>query len=233
MLIWVGIFAIAMGYFESAVVVYLRKLYYPEGFSFPLQWFDPDIALVELFRELGTMIMLFAVGWIAGRSLASRFAFFVYSFAIWDIFYYVFLKVIEGWPDSLMTWDLLFLIPVSWVGPVICPVILSLIMILFALLILNAEKGDKKVLIKAPEWWLMSLGSLIVIISFTREYTHFILSYFSFGQLFSPSMSEEVMETAIRFVPSHFDWWIFIVGTLMILSGIIRFGWRMRNNRLS
>jgi hypothetical protein len=35
-IIWLAVFSMAMGYLESAVVVYLRKLYYPDGFKFPL-----------------------------------------------------------------------------------------------------------------------------------------------------------------------------------------------------
>ena len=88
-LLWVIIFSIAMGFLETAVVVYLRHIYYPQGFKFPLAPIDTSLVVVEVGRELATIIMLLGVGAIAGRTFASRFAYFILSFAIWDIFYYL------------------------------------------------------------------------------------------------------------------------------------------------
>ena len=79
------------------------------------------ILLVDLVREFGTMVMLAAMGLAIGRNLREWFAGFMIAFGVWDIFYYVFLKVILDWPASLWTWDLLFLLPVPWIGPVIAP----------------------------------------------------------------------------------------------------------------
>ncbi|PIV62402.1 MAG: hypothetical protein COS14_02175, partial [Bacteroidetes bacterium CG02_land_8_20_14_3_00_31_25] len=135
-LLWLTLFSIAMGLLESAVVIYLRELYYPDGFVFPLQIVSRTVAITEFFRELATLIMLMAVGYLTGKNLNQRFACFIYSFAIWDIFYYVFLYFIIGWPSSFLTWDVLFLLPTMWTGPVIAPIITSLNMILLALLIL-------------------------------------------------------------------------------------------------
>ena len=93
------IFSIAMGFLETAVVVYMRKLYYPNGFQFPLVPISPDIASTEFWREAATIIMLIAVGIFAGKNAPQRFVFFLYAFAVWDIFYYVFLFVILSWPQ--------------------------------------------------------------------------------------------------------------------------------------
>ena len=95
-----AVFAVAMAYMEAAIVVYLRELYYPDGFSFPLAIVGRDILLVEIGREVSTIVFLLAVSWFAGRRLAERFAMFCFAFAIWDIFYYVWLKVMLGWPDK-------------------------------------------------------------------------------------------------------------------------------------
>jgi len=134
-LIWITFFAIAMAFVESAVVVYLRELYYPEGFNFPLVLLPGRIALTEFLREIATLIMLLGIGFLAGRNFRQRFAWFIYSFAIWDIFYYVFLKLILDWPSSWLTWDILFLIPVIWTGPVLAPVLVSLTMIILSSII--------------------------------------------------------------------------------------------------
>ncbi|MDQ3016493.1 MAG: hypothetical protein M3R25_07230 [Bacteroidota bacterium] len=118
LIIYVIVFAIAMGFMESAIVIYLRELFYPEGFRFPLIPIPHRLAVVEILREAVTVIMLICVGYFAGRNKVQRFAFFGLAFAIWDLFYYIFLYAFLGWPESIFTCDILFLIPVPWVGPV-------------------------------------------------------------------------------------------------------------------
>ena len=139
--IFVGLFAVAMGLLETAVVVYLRERSFLDGFGFPLKTIGHNLAIVELWREVATILMLIAVGWMAGHNKNTRFGWFIYAFAIWDIFYYVFLKVFLNWPESLATWDVLFLLPVIWVGPVWAPVLLSAVMIVFTVVInqINAQ----------------------------------------------------------------------------------------------
>jgi len=68
-----------------------------------------------------------------------RLAYFLTIFAVWDIFYYIWLKVLLGWPSSIMEWDILFLIPVTWAGPVLAPIILSITMLIGAMLLLQRE----------------------------------------------------------------------------------------------
>src|SRR5690349_12153523 len=97
-MIWLTAFIIALVFLESAVVIYLRRLYYPQGFAFPLVPIPPDIGMIEFLREAATMIMLLGIAVIGGRNTAQRFALFIYSFAVWDIFYYVFLKIFDHWP---------------------------------------------------------------------------------------------------------------------------------------
>jgi hypothetical protein len=117
LLFWITLFSISMGFLESSVVVYIREIYYPGGFDFPIVTMDKTLAITELLREAATMFMLLSAGIIAGRNTAERFAWFIYCFAVWDIFYYVFLYALLGWPESLLTWDILFIIPVVWDRP--------------------------------------------------------------------------------------------------------------------
>lgn len=130
------IFSIAMAYVEAAVVVYLRVIYYPEGFSFPLKTISENMILIEVLREFASMLMLFAIAVLIGKKKWERFAYFLFCFGIWDIFYYIWLKVLLDWPLSVMDWDILFLIPLPWIGPVIAPVSVSILMIIFGLLII-------------------------------------------------------------------------------------------------
>lgn len=228
-LFWVTIFSIAMGYLESAVVVYLRALYYPEGFTFPLKIVAPRIAVTEIFREFATMLMLIGIGVIAGRTKTEKFACFIYSFAVWDVFYYVFLKIILNWPDSLFTWDLLFMIPILWVGPVIAPVINSLTMLVLALLIFFKTSGNIKTHINKYEWSMLILGSLIVIVAYSMDYAAFITARFSLPEIFSLEKYSAVLEYASTYIPKSFNWPVFSAGAIMHAAAIAMFCFRKSN----
>ena len=80
---------------------------------------------IEIGREAATLIMLLGVAMLAGADRWERFLAFCLSFGVWDIFYYAWLWIFVRWPASLFTWDLLFLIPVPWIGPVLAPVLVS------------------------------------------------------------------------------------------------------------
>jgi hypothetical protein len=169
-LIWLTVFALTMAYIESAVVVYLRELYYPEGFRFPIVIIIDRVAAIEIGRELATILMLLAVGALAGADRWERFLFFCIGFGIWDIFYYVWLWVFLRWPDSLLTWDVLFLIPVPWMGPVLAPLLVAAAMVIFPAWLLRL-KGRGAVLSFSPRLWTLAIaGGLIVILSFTLDF---------------------------------------------------------------
>jgi hypothetical protein len=143
-ILWITIFGITMGYFEASVVVYLRAIYFPDGFTLPLTLPTDSKITVEVFREVASMIMLMAVAAIAGKKFWERFAYFIITFGVWDIFYYVFLKVILDWPAALLDQDILYLIPLPWIGPVIAPVSISVIMIIAGILIAySCAKGSE------------------------------------------------------------------------------------------
>jgi len=137
-LFFLSLFAIAMAFVESAVVVYLRAIYYPEGFAFPLQPLADYKIIVEICREAATIVMLMTVAHISGRKFWERFAYLIFIFGIWDFFYYVWLKVLLNWPATIWDWDILFLIPLPWIGPVIAPVSISLLMISCSVMIIRS-----------------------------------------------------------------------------------------------
>jgi hypothetical protein len=158
-----------MGFLEATVVVYLRLHYYPDGFTFPLAVMPPAIAAIEVAREVATIVMLGAVGYLAGSTFLPRFASFCIAFGIWDIFYYVFLKLLLNWPASLLTDDILFLIPSPWIGPVLAPVIVSLCLITAGLIILVYLSRNKPVVFSAVQWVFIALGGLLVLESFLLD----------------------------------------------------------------
>ena len=221
---WIILFSIAMAYLESAVVVYLREIYYPEGFVFPLTPIKTTIAVTEFWREVATLVMLLGIGILTGKSSAQRLAFFLLSFAIWDIFYYVFLYLILGWPSSLMTWDILFLVPVPWVGPVLSPIIVSTLMIVLSFCLIYFNKNLCK-----KEWLFSILGSLIIIISWVLDYWNFSTTE-SLTDIWSISSSEDLFGTSSQYIPSSFNWYIFFTGVFFIILTI--FSFYIRNNKL-
>lgn len=153
----VTVFAVAFGFVEASVVVYLRELL---GFGFyaPLTreevlflvpgiaFLEPETAVkiirdtallnVERMREAATIVMLTAVALLAGRKLRERIAFFFLAFGIWDIFYYLFLRLTVGWPKTLGDFDIFFLLPTPWVGPVFVPIIVSFVLVITSMVLL-------------------------------------------------------------------------------------------------
>jgi hypothetical protein len=166
---WVSIFSIAMAFVESAVVAYLRAIYYPEGFSFPLTHAIDGLIRTELLREAATIFMLFSISILAARKLWERFAYFLLCFSVWDIFYYVWLKALLDWPATLYEWDVLFLIPIPWIGPVIAPVSVSLLMVLFSLLIIYAFKRGYDFRSTLVSIILALSGCAVILFSFMRD----------------------------------------------------------------
>ena len=146
---WLAVFlyAAAMAWVEAAAVLYLRTLidrvqpYQPN----PLP-VAGSMALIEVVREAATLLMLLTVGFLAGRAWRSRLGYAAIAFGVWDILYYVFLKTICGWPHSLLDWDILFLIPLPWWGPVLAPVLISLLLILWGTLASQFEHAPTPLL---------------------------------------------------------------------------------------
>ena len=135
----VVVWAVAFALVEAMVVYYLRKLFglqyhltfVPVDFHFPRAYLPYEQA-----REAATMVMLLAVGFLAGRTWWQRFAFWLLAFGVWDIFYYVWLWVLLRWPSSPGTRDLLFLLPNEWWAPVWQPMLASCVFIAVGVLVL-------------------------------------------------------------------------------------------------
>ncbi|MEK6754649.1 MAG: hypothetical protein AABZ02_00705 [Bacteroidota bacterium] len=168
-ILWVTLFSIAFAFVEASVVVYLQAIYYPEGFSFPLRLMSSHHIGVELSRELATVIMLAAVGILAGKSRWQKFSYFLIAFGVWDIFYYVWLKLALNWPATLFDWDILFLIPVPWIGPVIAPVLVSIVMIAGGLLMIRREEREGVFRTTRLMQLFALVGTAMILLSFLYD----------------------------------------------------------------
>lgn len=181
-------------------MVYLRQIFYPAGFDFPLKNFPSTalwqrLFLTEVGREIATIVIIFTSCWLIGRSLKERAAYFLVIFAFWDIFFYVWLKVFLNWPASILDWDILFLIPMVWASPVLAPVIVSLVLILFAILILFSGSRTKPVKLNRLDWLGFIFAGLAIITSFCIAGIH-------------------ITESNFR---SYFYWPLFALGCLLAL----------------
>src|ERR1044071_9676259 len=193
---------------ESAVVVYLRALHTGAAPLSVLEYQLPMHLLgIEVAREAATLVMLITVAAIAGRSAWEGLLYFALMFGVWDIFYYVWLFVFIGWPPSLFTWDILFLIPVPWLGPVIAPVIVSLSLVAGSLWLLARPAFA----LPRLAWGLLILGSVLAVLAFTVDYRHALVAV----------------------APPRFRWELFGAGMLVAVGGMTFFLSPTRRARLS
>ena len=166
----VVIYALAMAWVEAAVVYYLRTMvdriepHQPN----PLPIVG-KLGGAELAREAATLVMLLTVGVLAGRNWRERWGFAAIAFGFWDIFYYVFLKTLCGWPHSLLDWDILFLLPLPWWGPVLAPVLISLLMIGWGTLVSLDEPSATWWPDEKRAWQVSALGVVLALYLFMAD----------------------------------------------------------------
>lgn len=161
---WLAVFAAAFGYLEAAVVVYLRELLYPEGFAFPMRLLPARLGAIEIAREAATLVMLLAVAALAARGFWQRFGAFAVAFGVWDLVYYAGLRILASWPESLSTWDVLFLIPGIWAGPVASAAAVALLLVVCGAWMWRSADAGWRPAVRA--WHVgAALGSLTLLLA--------------------------------------------------------------------
>jgi hypothetical protein len=195
----VVIFAIAMAWVEAASVFYIRALvdriepYQPD----PLP-INGALGNVELWREAATLVMIATLGVLAGRTWRRRAGYAALVFGVWDIFYYVFLRLMTGWPRTLLDWDILFLLPLPWWGPVLAPVSIALLMIVWGTLATRARDDTSD----GPfAWALASVGIVLALAVFMIDAWRAL-----------PDGREAILQV----LPTTFNWPLFSVALLLM-----------------
>lgn len=217
-----GVLAVALAYTEASVVVYLReviapirRVHFPSAVyeSLPLlttqQLTDagrrfPELLLMEVAREITPIIVLLAMAWGLRRRRGDLVGFFLLGFGLWDIFYYVFLKILLGWPASLATWDVLFLIPTAWVAPVWAPLLVAVTLAVTGLVILYRGPRGPARRLSLPAWFMIAVGTGLILTSFFLRTSQ-----------------------AFHTVP-RFDWQWFLAGWVIGVGGLV---WLLRPGR--
>ena len=200
------IFAIAFGWIEGCVVVYLREVYLKDAATGASSLHVPITAValplwtvrVELVRETCTMLVLASVGWLASPRMAGRWGAFLIGFGIWDLMYYATLRLVLGWPEGLSTWDILFLIPVPWVAPVWAPVVVASAFVALGSWLFFTP--DRRRHWRAVDAVVIVVGAAIIVASFLVE-------------------TRAAVE---HYVPDRYAWWIFWPGFLLAVAWFVR-----------
>ena len=205
----VVVYAAAMAWVEAAVVFYIR---YHFDRIVPYQ-VDPlplarEFAFAEIVREFATMLMLVTVGWLAGSTRRMRIAFLLLAFGVWDIAYYIWLVPLTGWPHSMADWDVLFLIPLPWWGPVWAPVSIALLMVAFGTVVCAFDSTERPL---RPSWssCLTALcGIIIALYVFMADSLRVVASGQSIDALRS-------------MLPVWFNWPLFIAAWALMAAPVV------------
>ena len=204
----VVIFATAMAWVESAVVFYLRTMIdriepYQAN---PLPRFG-DLGPAEIVREVATLVMLCTVGWLAGRTWRSRLGYAALAFGVWDILYYFFLKVLTGWPHSLLDWDILFLLPLPWWGPVLAPVLIAVLMMVWGTLVSQFEEPERPLGSGWRIWSANLLGVALALYLFMAD---------------ALRVANQGSAALRNLLPSAFNWPLFVVALVLMAAPVIQ-----------
>lgn len=195
-----------MAYVETALVVYLRALYYPDDplAIFPLRLLSAADLRLELLREMATLVMILCVAVLAENGRTRIFTAFLYVFGLWDIFYYAWLKVAIGWPVNWLEWDVLFLIPWPWLSPWIAPAAVALLFAVWGTWVLAMNTRFHLTLVSVV---LFVSGASLVLAAFLQP---------GFPLLAKGA------EGFRHYQPGVFWWGVFIPGYLLMLAGLIQ-----------
>jgi hypothetical protein len=221
------VFSIAMAFLESAVVVYLRYLFFADGFVMPKGAMQTTIIITELGREAATIIMLAAIGYMLAATKLSRLAWFLFCFAVWDIFYYVFLYVLLHWPASIFDWDILFLIPVAWYGPVITPCLVSATLIGLALVIVGYEHKGAVRRLRKREWGTILLACGAILYTFISP---FFEGNLHLSKAQQTGTVQNIVAAGLSHYPTQYNWLLFFASLLVFWVAIVVYWRRVHNS---
>jgi hypothetical protein len=210
----VVVFAIGMAWVEAATVYYLRLMVdrvqpYQQN---PLP-IHGVLGQVELAREAATLMMLVSLGMLAGRSRYARAGYTAVAFGVWDIFYYVFLRIIGDWPHSLLDWDILFLLPLPWWGPVLAPVSIALLMVVGGTLATQADVKRGAFVLARPWQRVQGLGVALALYVFMADALSAVPRGFQATQ---------------AVLPKTFNWALFWVAFALMAAPVAQAAWRFR-----
>jgi hypothetical protein len=214
-----------MAWVEAASVYYLRAMVgriepYQEN-PLPIRGV---LGQVEVVREGATLVMLLTVGMLAGQTWHRRLGYTAVAFGVWDILYYVFLWLICDWPTSLFDWDILFLLPLPWWGPVLAPVCIASLMIVGGTLATEFSEGRAARSLTTSRrtklWGLTGLGIVLALYVFMADSLRML-----------PRGLGVISEESSNFLPGPFNWPVFCVALMLMATPVAQMGSTLASNR--
>jgi hypothetical protein len=166
---------------------------------------------VELVREGATLVMLAMTGTLAGRSWRARLSYAAIAFGFWDILYYVFLRIMSGWPTSLLDWHILFLLPLPWWGPVLAPVCIATLMIVWGTVVTQGRDRFPATGFTWASWGVSSAGILLALGIFMADSIRAL-----------PGGPDTVRQV----LPAAFNWPVFGAALLLMATPLAYTGWQ-------
>ncbi len=218
------VFAGAMAWVESASVYYLRAMVdrlepYQQN-PLPMRGV---LGPVEVVREVATLVMLLTVGMLAGsparqprggalagRTRQTRLAYTAIAFGVWDILYYVFLRIICDWPKSLLDWDVLFLLPLPWWGPILAPICIASLMNVWGTLATQCADESPTTSLTWKLWALSALGIALALYIFMSDSIRAVYQGLDVRQV----------------LPTSFNWPAFGAALMLMSAPLVQMFWR-------
>ncbi len=208
----VMLFVAAMAWVELAVVFYLRVMIdrlQPHQID-PLP-VSAGLGQAELVREVATLVMLLCVGWLAGSRGRERLGYCMLAFGAWDLLYYIFLVPLSGWPESLLDWDILFLIPLPWWGPVLAPASIAVLMLVTGSVIVGLKLWPR-----LSAWLASACGALLALYTFMADALRVL-----------PEGAQAVRNV----LPAWFNWPVFALALALMAIPLVEMLWQFYSQR--
>jgi hypothetical protein len=121
--------------------------------------------------------------------------------------------VMCGWPHTLLDWDVLFLLPLPWWGPVLAPVSIALLMILWGTVVSSWRIERARNGSEWKAWGLNFLGTLLALYLFMAD---------------SIRAASRGLDALRDVLPQSFNWPLFCVALVLMASPVFEVIWRMR-----
>src|SRR5262249_17578275 len=128
-----------------------------------------------------------------------------------------FLKVMCGWPHSLLDWDVLFLLPLPWWGPVIAPVSIALLMITWGTVVSSWQIERARDASEWKAWGLNILGVVLALYVFMAD---------------SMPGANRGLDALRDVLPQSFNWPLFCLALFLMAAPVIEVIWRMRKGAI-
>jgi hypothetical protein len=128
----------------------------------------------------------------------------------------VFLRVMCGWPASLLDWDVLFLLPLPWWGPVLAPVSIAVLMIVWGTSVTQFARRGPTTSLTRLSWAAGASGIGLALYVFMAD---------------ALRVAHLGADAVSKVLPAAFNWPLFCVAVTLMAAPVVQSAWQMRLQR--